>query len=138
VSEALNFIAQIKDTPTYEIHSCVIMQLSTLFSCLILLLPLQFYILPYLQRFRLRSIPGPFLAAFSNLWLMYQCRRGQRYRAVDDAHKKYGPVVRIQPNHVSINDPRAIPIIYGHGKFFMKRLDHLSLKINRRVQFSDF
>lgn len=40
---------------------------------------------------------------------------------MDDLHKKYGKVVRIQPNHVSIADDSAIPIIYGHGNGFLKR-----------------
>ena len=51
---------------------------------------------------------------------MYQARRGRRYLAVDAAHKKYGKVVRIQPNHVSIADGDAIQIIYGHGNGFLK------------------
>jgi benzoate 4-monooxygenase len=87
----------------------------------LLALPLFYYLLPYLHKWSLWSIPAPFPAAFSNLWLMYQCRRGRRYQAVDDAHKRLGPVVRIQPNHVSIADPDAIQIIYGHGNGFTKR-----------------
>lgn len=51
---------------------------------------------------------------------MYQARRGRRYVAVNEAHKKYGTFVRIQPNHVSIADDKAIPIIYGHGNGFTK------------------
>ncbi|KAL9111982.1 MAG: hypothetical protein Q9227_003602 [Pyrenula ochraceoflavens] len=86
----------------------------------LLLLPVLYYLLPYLRAASLRHIPGPFTAAFTNLWLMYQCRRGRRYQAVDEAHKKYGKVVRIQPNHVSIADADAIPIIYGHGNGFLK------------------
>jgi benzoate 4-monooxygenase len=39
---------------------------------------------------------------------------------VDEAHKKYGKLVRIQPNHVSIADASAIPIVYGHGNGFLK------------------
>lgn len=73
------------------------------------------------QNSKIGDIPGPSLAAFSNLWLMYQCRRGRRYLAVDAAHKKYGKFVRIQPNHVSIADADAISIIYGHGGGWLKR-----------------
>ncbi|KAF2836261.1 putative benzoate 4-monooxygenase [Patellaria atrata CBS 101060] len=39
---------------------------------------------------------------------------------MDEAHRKYGKLVRIQPNHVSIADPNAIQIIYGHGNGFLK------------------
>ncbi|KAL8931425.1 MAG: hypothetical protein Q9216_007204 [Gyalolechia sp. 2 TL-2023] len=91
------------------------MFLSPLFSpYALLLLPLIFYILPYLRNRSIRNVPGPFAARFSNLWLLYQARRGRRYLAVDAAHKKYGTLVRIQPDHVSVADPEAIPIIYSH------------------------
>lgn len=87
----------------------------------LLLLPFLFYLLPYLRARSLAKIPAPFPAQFSNLWLMYQCRRGRRYKAVDEVHKKLGKVVRLQPNHVSIADADAIPLIYGHGNGFLKR-----------------
>ena len=50
----------------------------------LLALPIFFYLLPYLRNSSLRDIPGPLFAKFSNLWLMYQCRRGKRYLAVHD------------------------------------------------------
>ncbi|KAF2270474.1 cytochrome P450 3A3 [Lojkania enalia] len=86
----------------------------------LLLLPLLLYLLPYLRNWSIRHIPAPFPAAFSNLWLLWQCRKGQRYLSVDAAHKRYGPLVRIQPNHVSVADAEAIPLIYGHGNGFLK------------------
>ena len=87
---------------------------------LLLLIPFLYYLLPYIRNKALTGVPAPFPAQFTNLWLMWQCRKGKRYRAVDAAHKKYGKVVRIQPNHVSIADPDAIQIIYGHGNGFLK------------------
>lgn len=104
----------------------------------LLALPLLYYILPYLRNWNIRGVPAPFPAAFTNLWLMYACpvyllglgklttsryqaRMGKRYLAVDAAHKKYGKLVRIQPHHVSVADPEAIPLIYGHGSGFLKR-----------------
>ena len=85
------------------------------------LLPLLFYLLPYLRNQSLLNIPGPLIARFSNLWLLLQSRRGRRYLAVDAAHKKYGQLVRIQPDHVSVADPEAIPIIYSHTGGWTKR-----------------
>ena len=87
----------------------------------LLALPVFYYLLPYLRNWSIKDIPGPFSAAFTNFWLLYQCRRGRRYAAVDNAHKEYGTLVRIQPNHVSIADADAIPVIYGHGNGFLKR-----------------
>ncbi|KAK7920730.1 Benzoate 4-monooxygenase [Apiospora marii] len=88
------------------------------------LLPLAlvfYYAVPYFTTFgHLRKIPAPFPASWTNLWLLYVCRRGKRYLSVDEIHKKLGPVVRIQPNHVSIADDEAIQIIYGHGNGFLK------------------
>lgn len=79
-----------------------------------------YYFIPYLQASSLRGIPSPFPAAFSNFWLLFQCRRGRRYQAVHDAHSKYGPLVRLQPHHVSIADSDAIQVVYGHGNGFLK------------------
>ncbi|KAM7214422.1 hypothetical protein V8F06_010179 [Rhypophila decipiens] len=79
------------------------------------------YLFPYFVTYRhLRKIPSPFPAQFSDLWLLSVVRRGNRYQRVDELHKKLGPVVRIQPNHVSINDDNAIQTIYGHGNGFLK------------------
>ncbi|KAI9838603.1 MAG: hypothetical protein M1819_004917 [Sarea resinae] len=79
-----------------------------------------YYLLPYFRNRALRDIPGPFPAAISNVWLLMQCRQGKRYLAVDQAHKQHGTFVRIQPDHVSVADADAIPIIYGHGNGFLK------------------
>ncbi|KAI4095876.1 MAG: hypothetical protein LQ339_007114 [Xanthoria mediterranea] len=82
---------------------------------LLLVLPLILLLWPYLRNRSLRHVPGPPLARVSSLWLLYQARQGRRYLAVDAAHNKYGPLVRIQPDHVSIADPDAIPIVYAHS-----------------------
>jgi len=80
-----------------------------------------FFLVPYLtSNTALKDIPGPFAAKFTNLWLLLQARQGKRYLSVDQAHKKYGKLVRIQPNHVSIADDSAINTIYGHGNGFLK------------------
>jgi benzoate 4-monooxygenase len=80
-----------------------------------------FYVIPYFtSNSSIRDIPGPFAAKFSSLWLLLQARRGRRYLSVEHAHQKYGKLVRIQPNHVSIADASAIPIVYGHGNGFLK------------------
>lgn len=80
-----------------------------------------YYLVPYFVTYSaLRKIPSPFPAQFTDLWLLSVCRRGNRYERVDELHKKLGPVVRIQPNHVSICDDAAIPTIYGHGNGFLK------------------
>ncbi|KDQ28680.1 hypothetical protein PLEOSDRAFT_175903 [Pleurotus ostreatus PC15] len=61
------------------------------------------------------DIPGPILARWTPLWLAYQARRGRRYQVVDELHKRYGRFVRIAPNHISVADKDALPIVYGQG-----------------------
>lgn len=71
----------------------------------------------------LRRFPSPsVVAAFTPLWFSYQASTGQRFKAIDNAHRKLGPVVLITPNHVSFADPRAYKDIYGHGSPILK--DH--------------
>lgn len=80
-----------------------------------------FWIIPYFtSNSSIRDVPGPLSARFSNLWLLLQARQGKRYQSVDEAHKKYGKLVRIQPDHVSVADESAINAIYGHGNGFLK------------------
>ncbi|KKK16622.1 benzoate 4-monooxygenase [Aspergillus rambellii] len=79
-----------------------------------------YYIVPYLQLWRLSDIPSPGLAGFTNFWLLLQARKGSRFIAVNDAHKKYGKLVRVAPRHVSIADDAAIQAVYGHGNGFLK------------------
>jgi benzoate 4-monooxygenase len=89
---------------------------------LIALLPLACYLIPYLSDpLKLRRFPAPFPAAFTAFWLFVQSRKGRRHFAVDDAHKRLGKFVRIQPDHVSIADLEALGVVYGHGTGFLKR-----------------
>lgn len=80
-----------------------------------------YFLVPHFWTFRhLRDIPGPLTAQFSSLWLLLVCRAGKRYKYVDEAHRRYGPIVRIQPNHVSVADEEAIQTLYGHGSGLLK------------------
>ncbi|KAF2400362.1 benzoate para-hydroxylase [Trichodelitschia bisporula] len=97
--------------------------LTTLLPALPYLLPallVAYFFVPYLSNGALRKIPAPFPAQFTSLWLFIQCRRGRRYAAVHAAHQKYGPLVRIQPHHISVADAAAVSAIYGHGNGFLK------------------
>lgn len=87
---------------------------------LLVALVAAYYIIPYLQKWRLRDIPAPGLAAFTHFWLLWQARSGDKFETIHKAHKKYGKMVRIAPNQVSIADDAAIPVIYGHGNGFLK------------------
>ncbi|KAK7931185.1 Cytochrome P450 monooxygenase lolP1 [Apiospora marii] len=60
---------------------------------------------------RLRHVPGPRLASFSWLWSAWRMYWGQ---AGDYEHlSRYGPVVRVGPNQVVVDDPGAFRQING-------------------------
>ncbi len=61
----------------------------------------------------LRHVPGPKLAAVSNMWHAYHARNGQMFRLGKDLHRRYGPVVRVGPNEVWFNSRDAFKSIYG-------------------------
>lgn len=64
----------------------------------------------------LRRFPGmTTFAPVTNIPYMYYSFRGRRYKAVHEAHQRYGPIVRVGPNSVSFNDANAAKDIYGHG-----------------------
>ncbi|KAI5780455.1 cytochrome P450 [Geopyxis carbonaria] len=98
------------------------MDSTTRLALLFVLLPLGYYLIPYFHDpLKLRRFPAASsVAALSDSWLFVAARRGHRYTSVHEAHKALGPIVRLQPNHVSIADPAALPIVYGHGNGFLK------------------
>ncbi|KAF2170959.1 hypothetical protein M409DRAFT_51199 [Zasmidium cellare ATCC 36951] len=82
-----------------------------------------YYVLPYFTTYKhLQHIPGPVVAKFSNIWVALGARNGKKFAWVDWAHRKYGPVVRIGFNHVSIAQPEGLQTVYAHGNGFLK--DH--------------
>ncbi|KAJ5781327.1 hypothetical protein N7457_006487 [Penicillium paradoxum] len=87
---------------------------------LLLGLAIAYYVVPYLQKSHLRDIPSAGYSAFTHFWLMLQCRQGHKFLTIDEAHKKYGKLVRISPTQVSVADDAAIQSIYGHGNGFLK------------------
>ena len=81
---------------------------------------LLLYLLRVRYRSGLRNVPGPFLASITSLWKLNIVRNEDMPWTSIRAHKKYGPMVRIGPNHVSIAHPDAIKIIYGNESKFRK------------------
>ena len=82
------------------------------------LLPLLTLIVYRLSCHPLAWIPGPKLAAISNIWLAHHVRDGRSCELGKTLHKKYGPVVRVGPNEVWFNSGEAFREIYrtlAHG-----------------------
>ncbi|KAH9849884.1 cytochrome P450 monooxygenase pc-bph [Lenzites betulinus] len=79
------------------------------------------HVIPYiLDPHGIRAYPGPFWAKLTDLWLGKVAASGHRSEEVYNLHKKYGPFVRLAPNHLSISDPAALTVVYGHGTGTLK------------------
>ncbi|KAF2963896.1 hypothetical protein GQX73_g9664 [Xylaria multiplex] len=68
----------------------------------------------------LRKVPGPFLARITELWRSTHYFRGTWFIDIVELHRKYGPVVRISPNEVSVVSPDLTKTIYSHHKGTVK------------------
>ncbi|KAL2450600.1 Cytochrome P450 monooxygenase ABA1 [Exophiala dermatitidis] len=53
----------------------------------------------------LASIPGPWWAAYTRLWLCKTIASGDSARLFTEVNKKFGPIARIGPNHLITDDP---------------------------------
>ena len=71
---------------------------------------------------KLRHIPGPIVCHCTDLLRVFHQARGQLLPWLTAVHEKYGTVVRIGPNCVSVSDPTKVPTIYTmHGEFIKVR-----------------
>lgn len=66
------------------------------------------------------AIPGPFLASCTHLWRFFLVWGRRPEITHIRLHEKFGPLVRLGPNVVSISDPEAIKTIYGLGGKYIK------------------
>lgn len=96
---------------------CILHTLAFTFLCSVLLLAA---IATYrLVLHPLSQVPGPRLAAVSNVWYAYHVRNGSSFRLAKVLHKQYGPVVRVGPNEVWVNSADGFRSIYGEWLSFM-------------------
>jgi cytochrome P450 len=70
--------------------------------------------------FRLRGIPGPFWAAWTNYPRLRWVLNGDAHDTHIALHRKYGSLVRFGPNMVSVSEPTEISNIYGFNGKFLK------------------
>ncbi|KAI9150878.1 Isotrichodermin C-15 hydroxylase [Paramyrothecium foliicola] len=84
----------------------------------ILLLPIYFIskAIYNLYFHPLSNIPGPRLWSISPLPFALAEASGFGHNRILQLHKKYGGIVRVEPNSVSVTDPTAWKDVYGHRK----------------------
>jgi len=68
----------------------------------------------------LRSLPGPLLNRLTSLPLYYHSYAGTEASYIHALHATHGPIVRIAPADVSIQDPGALNAIYVESGGFAK------------------
>ena len=68
----------------------------------------------------LKSVPGPLVAKFTNLWRFFDVWGGRSELTLRMLHQKHGSAVRIGPNVVSLSDPRLIKTIYPTRGDYLK------------------
>ena len=56
---------------------------------------------------------GPFMGSISGLWSVWYIWKTPHDIPFRDLHKRYGPVVRLNPNRLLFSQPQAIQEIYG-------------------------
>lgn len=64
----------------------------------------------------LRKYPGPWLASTTRLWKVISAASTHTHLDHIDLHKKYGPIVRIAPDEVSLSSPEAARTLLSAGK----------------------
>jgi hypothetical protein len=77
------------------------------------------YIWSYLSS-PIKNIPGPFAAKFTNLWRLFDTWGGRTELTHQLLHQKYGQIVRIGPDIVSLSDPALICKVYDSRGTFLK------------------
>ena len=82
----------------------------------------------------LAKIPGPTLAAYTDLWRFWLVWGRRPEKTHIALHEKHGPLVRLGPTTVSVSDPEAIKIIYNHNAGLIK----VGLSISYNILYSSF
>lgn len=97
--------------------------LGTIGSCVLYLLGLVIY---RLTLHPLAKYPGPLFARVSDWYGVYHAWLGDRHLNQYRVHQKYGPMVRLAPDLLSINHIDALRDIYGVNKNIQKSRQYYS------------
>ncbi|KAI4594437.1 hypothetical protein KJ359_008225 [Pestalotiopsis sp. 9143b] len=96
---------------------------SLLLPCLTAFL-FALYVYAFRSWYRLRHVPGPFLASISGAWMVKKALSGRFHEHLKDVSEKYGSLVRIGPNELLSTDPEVLRMMsaarspYTKGLFY--------------------
>lgn len=70
----------------------------------------------------LRKIPGPWYVAATSWYEFYQdvVLGGNYVKEYPRLHARYGPVVRVSPDRIHVNDPEFFHEVYSPGSLYLK------------------
>jgi hypothetical protein len=68
----------------------------------------------------LNRYPGPILAKFTRFWYWLEVKANRHPRHLIELHRKYGDVVRIGPNSLSLSNAECVPHLYGISHGYLK------------------
>ncbi|KAI1396672.1 putative cytochrome P450 [Hypoxylon fuscum] len=68
----------------------------------------------------LAKLPGPWYTKWTETVVKYNVIKGRRPKWVHSLHERYGPIVRISPREVSVQDPSATQQMYAVKGEFLK------------------
>ncbi|KAF8587055.1 cytochrome P450 [Ramaria rubella] len=105
--------------------------ITTVLACFLLRVTYLLWLHP------LSNVPGPKIAAISDLWKAQAAFRGQYGSALHALHVKYGNTVRIGPNEVSLVSPDDVMKLYGHKSEYLKGPFYNAFRITGKTHFSD-
>ncbi|KAG5953282.1 hypothetical protein E4U53_006144 [Claviceps sorghi] len=101
-------------------------------SCAALMAAVMMIALYRITLHPLARIPGPKLAAVSNVWYARKIARGSLAKLGLELHRKYGDIVRVGPNEVWFNTTEAFDQIYRTGKGGFEKSDfYLATALSR-------
>jgi hypothetical protein len=83
------------------------------------------------------NIPGPFFAAYTDIWRFFIVWGRRPERTHVKLHERFGLLVRLGPNCVSVSDPAAIKTIYGLASGYVKVNREQPLKTFSEVIMTD-
>ncbi|KLU85186.1 hypothetical protein MAPG_04216 [Magnaporthiopsis poae ATCC 64411] len=81
---------------------------------------------------RLRHIPGPWLASWTDFWLIRSQYGGRMNLDLDEACRKYGKVVRVAPNWVVCADAEEIRKIWAVRSLWRRSVWYRGLRVDPR------
>ncbi|KAL2412762.1 Cytochrome P450 monooxygenase ataY [Exophiala dermatitidis] len=113
-SQAVELVQRAKDEANLPVVAATISGLFVIWCIWSAIYRLYFHPLSHYK--------GPLLWRISILPSLYWVWTGDRHLVIDKLHKKYGKVVRVEPNLVSICTPNAIKTMYGPGTRFEKAM----------------